>query len=162
MDSRPVTKIFSSTLMRAVETARMIGDRQHVDIYLVPGLIEVEFGKWEGMTWAEIKEQYPNEYERWFINPVEVAPPGGETQMMVMERVAGAIETVMGMTNGREDIAVVSHGATMAYIVAYLMRNHPEESEIIVDNASITTVNYNPVTQDYMLLEVNDTAHLHQ
>ena len=35
MDSRPVTKIFSSTLMRAVETARMIGDRQHVDIYLV-------------------------------------------------------------------------------------------------------------------------------
>ena len=87
MDSRPVTKIFSSTLMRAVETARMIGDRQHVDIYLVPGLIEVEFGKWEGMTWAEIKEQYPNEYERWFINPVEVAPPGGETQMMVMERV---------------------------------------------------------------------------
>ena len=135
MDSRPVTKIFSSTLMRAVETARMIGDRQQVETYLVPGLIEVEFGKWEGMT-------------------------GGETQMEAMERVAGAIEAVMEMTNGREDIAVVSHGATMAYIVAYLMRNHPEEAEIIVDNASITTVNYNPITQDYMLLEVNDTAHL--
>ena len=160
MDSRPVTKIFSSTLMRAVETARMIGDRQQVETYLVPGLIEVEFGKWEGMTWDEIKEQYPAEYERWSINPVDVAPPGGETQMEAMERVAGAIEAVMEMTNGREDIAVVSHGATMAYIVAYLMRNHPEEAEIIVDNASITTVNYNPITQDYMLLEVNDTAHL--
>ena len=89
-----------------------------------------------------------------------MAPPGGETQMEAMERVAGAIEAIMEMTNGREDIAVVSHGATMAYIVAYLMRNHPEEAEIIVDNASITTVNYNPITQDYMLLEVNDTAHL--
>lgn len=160
MDSRPVTKIFSSTLARAVETARMVGDRQKVDIYLVPGLIEVEFGKWEGMTWAEIKEEYPAEYERWSVNPVDVAPPGGETQMEAMKRVAEAMETVMGMTNGREDIAVVSHGATMAYIVAYLMRNHPEESEIIVDNASITTVNYNPLTEDYMMLEVNDTGHL--
>ena len=56
MDSRPVTKIFSSTLMRAVETARMIGDRQHVDIYLVSGLIVVDFGKWGGMAWAEVKE----------------------------------------------------------------------------------------------------------
>lgn len=160
MDSRPVTKIFSSTLKRAVETAKMIGDRQKVDIYLVPGLIEVEFGQWEGMTWQEIQAQYPAEYERWSINPVDVAPPGGETQMEVMTRVAGAVETVMGMTDKREDIAVVSHGATMAYIVAYLMRNHPEESEIIVENASITTVNYNPLTQDYMLLEVNDTSHL--
>ena len=60
MDSRPVTKIFSSTLVRAVETARMIGDRQQVETYLVPGLIEVEFGKWEGMTWDEIKAKYPN------------------------------------------------------------------------------------------------------
>lgn len=159
MDHRPVTKIFSSTLMRAVETARTVGDRQNVDIYLVPGLIEVEFGRWEGMTWEEIKEKYPEEHERWFMNPVDVAPPGGETQTEVMERVAGAVETVMGMTNGREDIAVVSHGATIAYMISYLMRDHSEESEIIVDNASITTVNYNPITQDYMLLEVNDTSH---
>ena len=160
MASRPVRKIFSSTLKRAVETARMIGESQSVDIYLAPGLMEVEFGKWEGMTWDEIKEQYPAEYERWNLNPVDVAPPGGETQADVLKRVASSIEAVMGMTDKREDIAIVTHGATMAYIVAYLMRNHPEESEIIVENASITTINYNPLTDDYMLLDANDTSHL--
>lgn len=160
MDCRPVKKIFSSTLKRAVETARKIGERQNVDIYLMPGLIEVEFGDWEGMTWAEIKEKYPAEYERWDLNPVDVAPPGGETQMEVLKRVAETMKTIMGMTDQHEDIAIVTHGATMAYIVSYLMQGHPDEAELIVNNASITTVNYSPLTEDYMMLEVNDTSHL--
>lgn len=160
MDSRPVSKIFSSRQKRALETAQMIADRQKVDIYVVPGLEEVEFGKWEGMTWDAIKEAYPAEYERWDINPVEVSPPGGETQRQVLERSAKAVETIMSMTDGHSDIAVVSHGATLAYIVAYLLRNNPEEGEIIVENASVTTVNYNPLTEDYFLLETNNTDHL--
>lgn len=160
MDKRPVKKIFSSTLERAVGTARKIGERQNVDIYLMQGLIEVEFGDWEGMTWDEIKEKYPAEYERWELNPVDVAPPGGETQVDVLKRVAKTMNTIMDMTDKHEDIAIVTHGATMAYIVSYLMRNHPEESELIVKNASITTVNYSPLTDDYMMLEVNDISHL--
>lgn len=56
MDSRPVSRIFSSTLTRAMETAERISSRQKVEICFMPQLIEVEFGKWEGMTWEEIME----------------------------------------------------------------------------------------------------------
>jgi len=59
MDSRRVSRVFSSTLTRAVETAEKIGSRQKAEICSMPQLIEVEFGKWEGMTWEEIMEAYP-------------------------------------------------------------------------------------------------------
>lgn len=160
MDSRPVSRIFSSTLTRAMETAQKIGSRQNVEIYPMPQLIEVEFGKWEGMTWEEIMEAYPKEYRLWALNPDEVAPPGGETQEQVIRRCVGAINEALRITGGREDIAIVSHGATIAYLVSYMMRDNPEIESIIVENASITTVNYSPLTEDFMLLEMNDTSHI--
>lgn len=159
MESRPVARIFSSTLKRAAETAEEIARIQEVEITYMKELIEVEFGKWEGLTWDEIQREYPAEFERWSLNPVDVAPPGGETQTQVMKRCVSVVEEILKRTNGREDTAIVSHGATIAYLVAYMMRNHPEEAEIIVDNASITTVNYNPLTEDFMILEMNDVNH---
>lgn len=160
MDCRPVDKIFSSPLVRAVETAKGIAQRQNVDVYLVPGLIEVEFGQWEGMTWEEIKKQYPEEHARWEKNPVDVAPPGGETQMQVLERIAASVEAILANSRDCQSIAVVSHGAALAYVVAYLMRNHPSDGEIIVENVSITTLEYDRQTEDFTMIEVNDTSHL--
>ncbi|WP_024296399.1 histidine phosphatase family protein [Lacrimispora indolis] len=160
MDSRRVSRVFSSTLTRAVETAEKIGSRQKAEIYSMPQLIEVEFGKWEGMTWEEIMEAYPKEYRLWALNPDEVAPPGGETQDQVISRCAHAIKEILRITGGREDVAIVSHGATIAYLISYMMRNDPDIESIIVENASITTVNYSPLTEDFMLLEMNDTSHI--
>lgn len=160
MDTRPVTRIFSSTLTRAMETAERISQRQKVEICPMPQLIEVEFGKWEGMTWDEIREAYPGEYERWYFNPAEFTPPGGETQDDVIKRCAWSLKEILKTTNGREDVAVVSHGATVAHLVSYMMQGSQEEESIIVENASITTFHYNPLTEDFMLLEINDTAHL--
>ncbi|WP_313153046.1 histidine phosphatase family protein [Lacrimispora sp.] len=162
MDSRPVTRIFCSTLTRAMETAERISSRQKVEIYSMPQLIEVEFGKWEGMTWDEIMEAYPKEYKLWTLSPDEASPPGGETQDQVISRCVLAVGEILRITGGREDVAIVSHGATIAYIVSYMMRNHPEVESIIVENASITTVNYSPLTEDFMLFEMNDTSHMEE
>lgn len=159
MESKLITRIFSSTLKRARETAEEIAKIQNVDICYKKELIEVEFGKWEGLTWEEIKKAFPNEYQRWSSNPVEVAPTGGETQDQVIWRTMEVVEEILKVTNGREDVAIVSHGLTIAYLIAYMMRNHPEEAEIIVENASITTIHYDPVTKDFALLEVNQTSH---
>lgn len=160
MDSRRVSRIFSSTLTRAAETAEKIGSRQKAEICSMPQLIEVEFGKWEGMTWEEIMEAYPKEYRLWALNPDEVAPPGGETQDQVISRCAQAIKEILRITGGREDVAIVSHGATIAYLISYMMRNDPDIESIIVENASITTINYSPLTENFMLLEMNDTSHI--
>lgn len=58
MAKRPVVQIFSSDLLRARETARAIGDSQHVAVETLPGLEEIGFGKWEGMTLEEIQAAF--------------------------------------------------------------------------------------------------------
>ncbi|MEY8356385.1 histidine phosphatase family protein [Lachnospiraceae bacterium 54-53] len=160
MDSRPVKKIFSSTLNRAMETAEMIGRRQKVEICPLPQLIEVEFGKWEGLTWDEIRESYPREYLHWCMNPGEAYPPGGESRKEVTDRCMDAVKEILKATGGRDDAAVISHGATIAHLISCIIEDTQEEEGIIVENASITTINYNPLTEDFMLLEINDTSHL--
>jgi alpha-ribazole phosphatase/probable phosphoglycerate mutase len=160
MDTRPVTRIFSSTLVRAKETAEKIGERQKVEVCLMEQLIEVEFGKWEGLTWDEIQKAYPKEYGYWTINPAEAAPPDGERFETIMNRCVQAWNEILEVTNGREDVAIVSHGATLAHLFSHMMRNAPREDHVIVENASITTIVYNPLTEDFVLLDRNDSSHL--
>ena len=58
------------------------------------------------------------------------------------------------------DLAIVSHGAMLAYVVEYLMRNDPNDQEIIVGNASITTIRYEPESGRAVLIQANDQTHL--
>ena len=158
MEHRPVTRIFSSPLKRALQTAQIIGESRNAPVEIVEDLQEVDFGRWEGLTWEQARQQDPEIYKRWLLNPVEAAPPGGELQDEVRRRMGRAVRTLMERMDG--DAAVVSHGAALAYLVEYLMRDHPLEREFIVENSSITTIEYQRITGDFILLQANDTAHL--
>lgn len=160
MDERPITKIFSSPLIRAAETAQMIAKRQKVELCSIKPLVEVEFGKWEGLTWAEIENQFPEELKRWTMNPQEVSPPGGETLTSIRNRCVEAWKTIREITGGNEDVAIVSHGATLGHFYSFLMSNKPGEDHKIVENASITTISYDPLTEEFHLLERNESSHL--
>lgn len=160
MEARPVAKLFSSTLVRAMETAEAVSQRQGVGIIPLDSLIEIGFGKWEGMTNDEILEAYPKEYTHWCLNPGEAAPPGGESLREVTGRCKTAVKEILRTTGGREDAAVVSHGATIVHLISCMVPEAAEAGDIIVENASITTINYNPLTEDFVLLQLNDTSHL--
>ena len=57
-------------------------------------------------------------------------------------------------------MAVVGHGAILVQVIAYLLWHETERREIIVENASITTVEYDPETERGTLVRMNDTDHL--
>ena len=123
-------------------------------------LEEVNYGVWEGLTMDEIAEQYPRELEQWYLSPVEVAPPGGETQTQVYDRCKRAVDRMIEQADG--DVAVVSHGATVVFLLEYMLQGtgRDGEDDIIVGNASISTVAYDPETKKFALLELNDREHL--
>ena len=50
MEHRPVTRIFSSPLKRALQTAQIIGESRKAPVEIVEDLQEVDFGRWEGLT----------------------------------------------------------------------------------------------------------------
>lgn len=160
MEGRPVSRVYSSTLSRAYDTARAIGDSQGVPVHKLSELEEVNYGYWEGLNMEEIEQQYPKELEQWYYSPVEVAPPGGETQTQVYERCQRAIRMIVEQAEG--DAAVVSHGATVVFLLESMLQGEGREDEedIIVGNASISTVEYDPDAKTFSLVELNDREHL--
>ncbi len=160
MEKRPVSRVFTSTLSRAYETAKAIGDSQNVPVYGLLELQEVNYGYWEGLTMEEIEQRYPKELQQWYLSPVEVAPPGGETQTQVYERCKAAIDHILEQGDG--DVAVVSHGATVVFLLEYMLdgTGRDEEDDIIVGNASISTVEYDRDLKRFVLTELNDREHL--
>ena len=159
MDKRPVVQIFSSRQKRALETAQAVGRRQHVAVTVIDGLEEVEFGEWEGKTWDEISREYPEEFKIWCTEPAEIVPPGGESRPQIYRRIENALNEILRRSRG--DIAIVSHGAALAYMVSLMLEKElGDHDEIIVKNASISTVEYDRETGKFYMAEANDVSHL--
>lgn len=158
MGKRPVTAVYSSPQARALETAKVIGESFKLTVEALPQLMEISYGSWEGRTVQDILTTDSELYHAWWNHPVTVSPPGGETLAQVDERCRLAWEHIRSRITG--DVAVVSHGSTLAHLIVHLLKGQPEAREIIVGNASITTIEYCPETGACKLLELNDNSHL--
>ena len=74
MEKRPVTAIYSSPQLRAMETAMALAGNQGWRSYL-PELVEIGYGDWEGRTASDILTKERKLYEEWWQHPATVAPP---------------------------------------------------------------------------------------
>ena len=157
-----VPVIYSSVLIRAVQTAEIIRnallDRGVAPVRRLSQLREVDFGFWEGLTWSEVEERYPEEFHFWEENPALGTPTGGEKRESCRKRCHDAVEQIVSETES--DVILVAHGGILAYVADYLLRSQPERKEIIVTNASISTVEYARDTGEGTLLKLNDTSFL--
>lgn len=158
MERHPVTAVYASPLKRAYQTAECVAGRQGLSVIAEEGLREVDFGLWEGMTWREIGERYPEDFVLWDKNPAEHSPTGGERREDSQARISKAMERITGEARG--DVALVAHGGILVFAVLWLIRKRQEKNEIIVKNASITTVEYDRKTGEGRLLCLNDVSHL--
>jgi probable phosphoglycerate mutase len=98
--------VVTSPLKRCVETARAIAGSA-VPVVSDADLVECDFGDWEGLTFAEVRQRWPVELDDW-LGSTSVAPPGGESFAEVAVRVARAVEKLPAEYLGRA-VAVVSH-----------------------------------------------------
>lgn len=155
MESRPVARVFASPLKRAMQTAMAVSAAQKVPLIQVPEFQEVDFGLWEGLTWEQVRERYPREFDAWYREPVEHTPVGGETKSEAAARCRIGLKKLLAC--GDEDAALVAHGAILAYICDALFENGEKPPELIVKNASITTVELDPVQKTARILESNIT-----
>ena len=107
--------IVTSDLSRAQETAEVLSETCNAPLRIDPRLREINQGEWEGMLFADIRSRYAEAFEDRLRNPLEIAPPGGETVGQVRERVLDAIrEVVEQFPDGI--VAIVSHGLSLAII----------------------------------------------
>lgn len=112
--------IYCSPMRRAVATAQPLCTATKMDMQLRPGLTEMSFGRWEGLTQEEAQAQYPQEYLRWSIEPTWYPPPAGETAREVARRVMPVIDEIIQQYSDG-NVLVVSHKSTIRIILCRLL-----------------------------------------
>ena len=138
--------VYASPLSRALKSAEIIAEPHGLNPIVIEGLRERSFGIWEGMTFTEIKEKYPQEFEAWAGNPLRYSPIDGESTIEVRERAISALNKIIDNhnCNGIQDagyriqdkknhescimklassssIAIVAHGGVNRIILCHTM-----------------------------------------
>ena len=119
-DPRRLSAIYCSDLARAVKSADILAQPYGLVPVRVPALKERSFGVWEGMTFLEIKQNYPVEFEAWANNPLEYSPIGGESTAGVKERVIPAVERIIKKHAGLH-VAIVAHGGINRIVLCHIL-----------------------------------------
>ena len=84
-----IAAVYSSDLVRASETARVVADRLGLDVVEDARLREIDVGSWSGLTRAEVEQRFPEGYARWLDGEIG---HDGETREELTERVVGAVD----------------------------------------------------------------------
>ena len=111
-----IDAIYSSDLSRAHATAQAIAQHNtslnNKTVATRQGLRERGFGTFEGQTYAQIAEDWPEESERWRSRDPHFAPPGGESLVQLRERIQSTVDALASQHVG-EHIVLVAHGGVM-------------------------------------------------
>jgi broad specificity phosphatase PhoE len=114
------SKIYSSQQKRAVKTAEILSDATNVDYIPIKGLEEINLGEWEGLSWSEVQEKFPKEYDEWYNNRRYTKSPKGESYQDMLERVLPVIYNIIN--ENCDDVAIVTHGAVIMCLQCYVTK----------------------------------------
>ncbi|GAA3541369.1 bifunctional RNase H/acid phosphatase [Amycolatopsis ultiminotia] len=150
--------IVASPLTRTMQTAQAVADAAGGRVETHPGLIETDFGEWDGLTFAEAAQRDPDLHRSW-LRDSSAAPPGGESFDAVYERIGTVLHELVEQYGGRT-VVVVSHVTPIKTLLrmgldagpALLFRLH-------LDLASLSIVEFYPDGNASVRL-VNDISHL--
>lgn len=124
--SEPNVQILSSDLGRAYATAQELATLLDSDILVDPRLRETYGGEWEGRTFDDIMEHFPEDIAQWQRDEPGVRAGGGETRVEVAHRMVAAIlETAEAMPDGGT-LVITTHGGATRVALAKLL-GLPEE-----------------------------------
>lgn len=108
--------LITSPVRRTVETAEIVGEFLGREPEVEPGFAEMEFGAWDGMTFAEVSEQHADDLDAW-LGSLDHEPGGGESFRSVEKRVIEARDRLLASHSGRT-VVVVSHVTPIKTLVA--------------------------------------------
>jgi 2,3-bisphosphoglycerate-dependent phosphoglycerate mutase len=165
----PIAAIYSSDLDRAFITAESIAKSNHALIstprqtgIVQPhtGLRERHFGHFEGMTWAEIEDKWPSDAHLWRSRDPHWAPQGGESLVVLNERIAQCVDAIASQHLG-EQIVLVAHGGVLDVLYRLATGQSTQAPRTWhLGNAAINRLLWTP--EGLSLVGWGDVAHLQE
>jgi probable phosphoglycerate mutase len=108
----PLAAIYASDLSRARQTAETVARLQGLAVRLDAGLRERAFGRFEGLSWDEITQRYPEDAARWRRREPDFAVGGGESLSLFSARCRAAVSRIASVHAG-QSVAIVAHGGVL-------------------------------------------------
>ncbi|MFI9534827.1 bifunctional RNase H/acid phosphatase [Nocardia fusca] len=153
-----ISAIVTSPLGRARETAEAAGAALGIEVRVVDGLTETDFGDWEGLTFREAAERDPELHARWLGDP-SLPAPGGESFDTVRERVEAVRRDLVARYPGA-NVVVVSHVTPIKTLLQLALGVGPSLLyRLHLDLASLSLAEFYPDGGSSVRL-VNDTSYL--
>lgn len=128
---RSFDRVFTSPLIRAQRSAQVVlgeiggpaAARLAEQVQVVEDFREVDFGDWEGWTWAEVEARDPDNHRRWAAEGPRFTYPGGESREAFVARVQAAVEPSLGaaFSSGAKRVLCVVHKGVIRAIAARLL-----------------------------------------
>jgi len=152
-----IDAVYSSPLKRALKTAEMIVSHHKLDVEIAPGLIDFDYGKWQGLPHQEVKDRYKELYGKWLKNPHRVKMPDGESLNDVRERALSVVDDVVAKYEGT--VVLVSHRVVNKVLICALLGlDNSHFWNIKQDTCGTTTFAYED--KRFILTKHNNTSYL--
>jgi len=150
--------IVTSPLLRAARTAQEVAEVTGAPVVTDEGFRETDFGAWEGLTFAEVRQRWPADVTAWLADPA-VAPPGGESLVEVGARVTEALHRALA-GHQQQTILIVSHVTPIKTLVAAALLAPPAALyRMHLDVAALCEIDWY-ADGPAVLRSFNDTGHL--
>ena len=154
-----IQAVVSSPLARTRETAGIVAARLGLDVSIDDGLRETDFGAWEGLTFAEVRERHPDDLNAWLASPDAEPTGGGESFAATATRLAATRDKLVAAHAGRT-VLLVTHVTPIKTLVRLALGAPPESLfRMELSAASLSVVAYYADGNASVRL-FNDTSHL--
>ncbi|KRF15497.1 hypothetical protein ASG90_12475 [Nocardioides sp. Soil797] len=114
-----IDAVIASPVRRTMESAEIIAAELGHEIEVEPGFAEMEFGTWDGLTFAEVAEKHKDELDAW-LGSLDAAPGGGESFRAVQARVLAGLDRLLADHAGKT-VVVVSHVTPIKTLVSHVV-----------------------------------------
>ena len=139
----PVEKVYASSLQRAMDTAAPICRMLSCPMEINDDLREIYAGLWQGLSFEEIEEFYPDSYALWRQDFGKARPDGGESCKELYDRVVRIFRHIVENT-AEEVVCIVSHAIPIRMIQCYIAYGSVTDAAKMpwAPNASVTVYGY--------------------
>ena len=144
LTNEPIHGIYSSNLKRAQQTAQFFSLRHQLPVLIENDVRELDHGELEGLTFAQIKENYSQFIQKWRTEPAEIQVPGGERLVDVARRAWNGLNRIVQRHAAEQAIIVVSHNFPILSIICRITGTHLNNYRTFhLDPCSVTRLSHN-------------------
>jgi broad specificity phosphatase PhoE len=154
------TALYASDIVRATETAAIVGEVLGLIPRPMPDLREIDVGQWEGLTPEELYRRFPDHMKEFDRDPARTVRLGGESYAQLQERARRALDAIHAAHHIADELVLaVSHGGTIRALLCHVIGlDLANFGRLWLDNGSLTELRH--TTRGWRLVRLNDVAHL--